>query len=194
MRIGIDFDNTIVCYDQAFYLSALEKKLIPENVKPTKESIRNYLRTIGKENEWTALQGYVYGKGMDLALIYNGVDIFFDQVKKFQFDIYIISHKTKYPYIGPKYDLHIAAKEWLKKQTFFDVDCYFELTLQNKLQRIRELNCDYFIDDLPELLSEENFPKNVKALLFDPNDSYDSTYHYTKFSSWREINKFLKIS
>ena len=27
MMIGIDFDNTIVCYDKAFYLAAIEKNI-----------------------------------------------------------------------------------------------------------------------------------------------------------------------
>ena len=32
--------------------------------------------------------------------------------------VYIISHKTKYPYIGEKYDLHKAAKKWLRHYLF----------------------------------------------------------------------------
>ena len=48
-KIGIDFDNTIVDYDLAFYLAALEKKLIPEKTPKTKKSVRDYLRSINNE-------------------------------------------------------------------------------------------------------------------------------------------------
>ena len=36
MRIGIDFDNTIVSYDELFYQIAQEKKLIPAELPVNK--------------------------------------------------------------------------------------------------------------------------------------------------------------
>ena len=44
MIVGIDFDNTIVCYDSLFYNIALEKGLIPSNISKSKNSVRDYLR------------------------------------------------------------------------------------------------------------------------------------------------------
>ena len=35
-------------------------------------------------------------------------------------DVFIISHKSLYPYKGPKYDLHDAAMRWLDKNNFFN--------------------------------------------------------------------------
>jgi len=29
MRIGVDFDNTVICYDKVFHAAAVEKGLIP---------------------------------------------------------------------------------------------------------------------------------------------------------------------
>jgi hypothetical protein len=191
MKIGVDFDNTIVCYDNVFYLAALEKKLIPQNILPNKGTIRDFLRSIGKEEEWTILQGFVYGKKMNLATPYEGVDGFFNFILKNNFQTYIISHKTLYPYKGPKYNLHEAAKKWIKTQGFSDIECYFETTLLEKLDCIGKLNCEYFIDDLPELLLEKKFPKDVKKILFDPNNLYEESENYKKFSSWIEICRFL---
>ena len=67
MRIGIDFDNTIVCYDDVFHKAASLQGLIPEGLPSSKNSVRDYLRKIGKEENWTRLQGTVYGSRMDLA-------------------------------------------------------------------------------------------------------------------------------
>ena len=189
--LGIDFDNTIVCYDEAFYLVAYEKGLIPKNIPKTKKSIRDYLRYIDKEDEWTKLQGYIYGSRMDLAKLHPGINDFYKNKKKNK--IFIISHKTIHPYIGPKYNLHEAARNWLEKQTFFNenLDIYFEITLQKKLQKIAELKCDFFIDDLPELLTENNFPLNVKKILFDPNNLYTISTKYQKVNLWKEISSII---
>ena len=43
-KIGIDFDNTIVSYDDLFHKIATEQKLIPENFPHSKLLIRDYLR------------------------------------------------------------------------------------------------------------------------------------------------------
>ena len=40
MLIGIDFDNTIVCYDRVFHKAALEKGLIPADLPPSKGRVR----------------------------------------------------------------------------------------------------------------------------------------------------------
>src|SRR5260370_9875811 len=64
LRIGVDFDNTIVCYDQVFHRVALEQNLIPCSLPVSKSSVRDYLRAVGNEGAWTQLQGYVYGGRM----------------------------------------------------------------------------------------------------------------------------------
>ena len=45
MRLGLDFDNTIVSYDALFHKVALEGSLIPADVAPTKLNVRDYLRS-----------------------------------------------------------------------------------------------------------------------------------------------------
>ena len=61
-KLGIDFDNTIVIYDELFYKVASERNLIPINFSKNKIEIRNYLRKQNKENEFTNIQSEVYGK------------------------------------------------------------------------------------------------------------------------------------
>lgn len=195
LRIGVDFDNTIVSYEGVFYRAALEKHLIPRELAPAKGAVRDYLRAQGKEKEWTELQGYIYGARMDLAHPYPGVDAFFSLCFKKHIPIFIISHKTLHPFLGPPYDLHKSADEWLQRQNFsWTPPTFFELTLEAKLQRIYQQECTIFIDDLPELLREKTFPANVQKILFDPHQLYSSSNDYHSAMNWDEICQILKIS
>ena len=77
MRIGIDFDNTIVSYDALFYKVAVNKGLVPSDLPKSKLAVRDYLRKINNEPVWTELQGYVYGARMGDAAAYPLVIEFF---------------------------------------------------------------------------------------------------------------------
>ena len=59
--LGLDFDNTLVEYDNLFHRIAMERKLIGKNIPANKKLIREYLRSKGKEEEFTLLQGEIYG-------------------------------------------------------------------------------------------------------------------------------------
>ena len=198
--IGIDFDNTIVCYDEVFHKVALELNLIPANIPTNKESVRNYLRKIGQEDAWTELQGYVYGMRMNDAFVFPGLINFLNTAKRKDISIYIVSHKTLNPYLGPKYDLHKAAREWLNHQGFFEPNSigldlnkvFFELSIDEKIKRISTMECQYFIDDLPEIFLKENFPKEVNKILFDPHRKIlvnEKIPH--SFCRWDEISNHL---
>ena len=58
--IGVDFDNTIVCYDGVFHRAAVERGLIPPELPVSKGQVRDHLRRLGQEHAWTELQGEVY--------------------------------------------------------------------------------------------------------------------------------------
>jgi hypothetical protein len=199
LRIGIDFDNTIVCYDGLFHRVAREQKLIPPDVPANKGAIRDYLRSVGQEERWTLLQGYVYGSRMAEAQPFAGVLGLVTRLVQKHVPVFIVSHKTRYPYLGPRFDLHAAALTWLQEQGFFDPirigmrpeHVFFELTKQAKLQRIAALGCSHFIDDLPELLGEPEFPASVARLLFDPGNEHCDTPLFERFSSWDRFTQKL---
>jgi hypothetical protein len=195
VKIGVDFDNTIVCYDDVFYRAATEQGLIPQEIAVHKGSIRDYLRSQGKEDSWTELQGLVYGKYIKYALPFPGVLQFFRKCVDQEIMVCIISHKTRFPFLGEKYDLHAAADRWLEAQGFYAVSgpalkreqVYFEVTKEGKLRRIAEQGCDYYIDDLPEFLAEEGFSPAVQKVLFDPKKYYPNQPNYIHVYSWGEI-------
>jgi hypothetical protein len=199
MHIGIDFDNTIVCYDGLFHRVCLEKGLITPDVPVNKSDVRNYLRRAGKEAAWTEMQGYVYGARMSEASPYPGVIEFFTASRKAGLPLTIISHKTRHPFLGPEYDLHQAALNWLEQQGFFDADkiglprtnAFFELTREAKLERIGGSGATHFIDDLPEFLSAPGFPEKVRRILFDPNGLYADETRFTRAIAWTQMRKLL---
>ncbi|MEI9991462.1 MAG: hypothetical protein WDM86_15640 [Rhizomicrobium sp.] len=195
MRIGVDFDNTIVSYDGVFHRIAVENGLIPPHIESSKDSVRNYLRKVGREDEWTALQGHVYGARMDAAQPYPGVREFFRHAVAQGISIAIVSHKTRHPFLGEKHDLHLSARRWLEAQGFFDPaqigldesHVFFEMTKEDKMARIGALGRTVFIDDLPEFLGEPAFPGNVERLLFDPKGENAHVTQFTRMRSWAEI-------
>ena len=199
MRVGVDFDNTIVSYDTAFYETAVEWSLVPVNLLKSKLAVRDYLRNNGEEAAWTELQGYVYGKKMVRAEAYPSVIEFFKFARDQGHSIFIISHKTKNPIIGKTYDLHGAAIEWIEKNL---IDCnskllnsdniFFEPTKEKKISRIMDSRCDFFIDDLPEILLMAGFPKKCKRILFDPTKSHTEKKEYVRIQSWSLITNFFK--
>jgi hypothetical protein len=131
--------------------------------------VRDTLRATGREQDWINLQGLVYGRRILEAPPFPGVLAFFTQARAMGHELCIISHKTRFPVGGDAVNLHDAAEKWLEKQGFFDPErvglsrehVYFELTKDAKLQRIAACGCDHFVDDLPEFLAEETFPKQV---------------------------------
>src|SRR5262245_39826935 len=120
MIVGIDLDNTIVCYDQHFHSEAVARGLISEHVSSCKDAIRDHLRNNGRESLWTELQGYVYGLGMRTAQPFPGIIEFLGKCHVHGIKTHIISHRTRVPYSGESYDLHVAASEWLEAQGFFE--------------------------------------------------------------------------
>src|SRR5260221_9194382 len=98
MLVGLDFDNTIVCYDRLFHKLARERGLIPESVPANKGAVRDYLRSIDRENDWTEMQGIGYGPRIAEAEPFPGVHDFLNACKTPGVRVAIISHKTKHPY------------------------------------------------------------------------------------------------
>jgi hypothetical protein len=195
VKIGIDFDNTVVSYDGVFHRAAVEQGLIPEALATHKDSVRDYLRRAGREDEWTLLQGYVYGLRMDLARPYPGIREFLARAAECGAQTVLISHKTRHPYRGPAHDLHAAARGFLAEQAIVgDAPgalswdrVIFEETLIGKLRAIASTCCTQFVDDLPEFLGHPDFPEGVGRVLFDPHGHYRDETRFQRATSWAEV-------
>ena len=70
--------------------------------------------------------------------------------------------------------LREEAINWMKRLGFFNNqymplrvdDVYFAETRHEKVKKIEELGCDFFVDDLIEVFKEKNFPESVEQILF----------------------------
>lgn len=193
MLIGLDFDNTIVCYDRLFHRLAVERDYIPEALPIRKQSVRDFMRRAGREDDWTELQGIAYGPRITDAEPFPGVKQFLTCCRLAGVRVAIVSHKSRLPFRGEQYDLHAAAHKFLETHGFYRTsdtglsrdDVFFEPTLPKKLHRIGMLGCSAFVDDLPELLAEPAFPSGVQKVLFDPADVHPDGSGYTRVSTWQ---------
>jgi len=199
MQIGIDFDNTIVSYDTLFHKVATEQGAVPATIAVNKIAVRDHLRAIGKEEVWTAMQGYVYGARMDEAAAYPGAIEFFRWARASRIPLCIVSHKTLHPFIGPEYDLHQAARGWIGTHLVDDRGpliapdrVFFELTKEAKWSRISAAGCDWFIDDLPEILLAPAFPQKVSRLLFDPDAHHADEAELFRMANWGDIRRYFE--
>ncbi len=200
MKIGLDFDNTIVCYDTAFAQVTDEWDCVAADTPRTKLGIRDHLRNIGKEDIWTRMQGHVYGPGMVHARSYPGVADNIRALRAQGHDVYVISHRTKKPFLGPPHDLHSFARAWLTASVtyagaplFGPTETFFEETLPQKIARIGSQGCDLFLDDLTDVLKHADFPGTTQGVLFDPNREHKpaEAAGYKVIHSWDELADIL---
>ena len=178
--IGIDFDNTLVCYDDVFRRLAAERALAAPPPGSSKRSIRDGLRAAGREHAWTELQALAYGTRIGEAAAFPGAQEFVDRCGRAGIDVYVISHKTELPYAGGDVNLRAAARGWLAANGFFagaggltPERVYFEGTREEKIGRIERLGCTHFIDDLAEFLAEPALRRDLVRILFEPGGACD---------------------
>lgn len=197
LRIGIDFDNTIITYDEVFRATARSRGLVDSGFTGNKQALRDAVRLLPDgELAWQRLQSEVYGKGIVRARIVNGVERFLCRCRAQGCSVFIISHKTLYGAMDPdRADLRQAALNWMTAQNLFDFEIgigrdnvYFENTRAEKLRRIGSLGISHFVDDLEEVLSDPDFPSGVKRILLT-NGGLRPRLPYIACANWNEIER-----
>ena len=199
--IGVDLDNTIASYDEVLFDTALELNVIEPSNPKGKKMIRDAVRRLPDgEIIWQKLQAEIYGPRMMAAGLIEDVNNFFLQCRQESIQVYVISHKTKFAnYDSAGINLRDAALKWLNAKDFFDqkglgLECsnvYFESTRQDKISRIKNLGCKYFIDDLKEIFEERTFPNSTIKILFDQHNEYKSCKNGSIYNTWKEITELI---
>ncbi len=199
--IGIDLDNTLVCYDGLFHRTACEEGLIELSTPKSKERIRDTIRLLSHgEDKWTRLQAIVYGPQMSRAAAFEGCEDFLRHCSVRGTRALIVSHKTPSANLdGKQVDLRESALAWMRAKKFFESDgcglspedVFFESTRSEKIERIRSLGCTHFIDDLAEVFTENTFPRDITKLLFAPHGARIDTPGIELFKTWRELDEFF---
>ena len=199
MRIGLDFDNTIIRYDDVFRKAAIERGLMQAEISGTKQQVRDAIRLLPDgEHQWQALQGYVYGKGIQGATLFAGLDDFLRRARAHGDTILVVSHKTEYGHFDPdRVSLRGAAMQWMEGQGFFAEqgfpllrsNVHFVSSRSEKLSRIGELACDVFVDDLEEVLSDPQFPPFVRRILLSERAERRDDLPYEICRDWAAIQE-----
>ena len=194
--VGVDFDNTLVSYDDLIYSVALERGLVQDDPGRSKKDIRDAIRRLdGGEIEWQRVQGVVYGRRMHEARTAEGAEAFLTCCAAHDVSVYVVSHKTRYAnYDDTGTDLRAAALSWIERQGWFGDSglgltrerVYFESSRREKVERIRQLKCTHFIDDLEETFLEVGVPDGVQKILYAPHPTETLAPAVTTVSSWDE--------
>ena len=199
MKIGVDLDNTIICYDDVFLTAARDLELIPFDLVADKNEIRARIRDLPNGVRiWMALQGKVYGSLISKARLYSGVlrVLWRCQVRGYQ--VVVVSHKTKFGHFDENaIPLREAAIEFLmtnglhQKEPLVPIEnVSFFATREAKLAYINSQNFDWFIDDLPEILDSPAIPKETRKLGFCPTGS--QAFRVADVAtSWAEIETIV---
>ena len=66
---------------------------------------------------------------------------------------------------------------------------FFETSKQDKIERIKKLNCTHYIDDLPEIL--KMISNKCKKILYDPKKTYKSLTNISILRNWANLEKIL---
>lgn len=179
-NIGVDFDNTLISYDQLIYQIARERGWISKGSPRSKREIRDELRKKPQGDLlWQEIQALIYGERIMEALPMPGVTDFFSHAlrtleeNRDQYSLQIISHKTSRAVRDTSgIDLRAQALRWLERFGFFSLsthfgrpNVFFETTLDAKVGRIGEQGCHWFIDDLIEVLGHPKFPAGCRRVL-----------------------------
>lgn len=200
MRIGIDFDNTLISYDAVFAAEARARGLLNGALaaQATKQQVRDSIRRLEDgERRWQQLQGFVYGAGISRAQMIDGAAAFLERCAAAGHEVFIVSHKTEFGHHDPaRVNLRQAALGWLRAQGLLDRSrfglseqrIYFEATRPEKLDRIARLACTHFVDDLEEVLTDPAFPDGVTRLLLARGDNSPAARAVCRVCpTWRDV-------
>jgi hypothetical protein len=202
-HIGLDLDNTIINYDDAFAEVGAEIGLLPpHHGLRTKDEVKSFLINPGRgEQDWMRLQGQVYGSRINSAQLYAGVAEFIRAMQKNGARLSIISHKTKYGHFdAAQVNLLDAARGWLEQRGFFaedgfnldPKDVHFLETRDEKVATIVKIGCQIFVDDLPEVLLHPSFPAQALGFWFAGDKAASDGLGLVPYRNWTDIRKVIE--
>lgn len=175
---GFDLDNTLIDYSAAVDEYCRRKGLMPcSNIR----ILREYLgKNRTSDHEWQLAQSWLYTEGLQFAQASVGSDDLCKYLIEEKYKLFIVSHKTSHtPDFCGNIPLHELANKWIKKSLLSNYfkepeQIYYEPTRKLKVERIRQLNLKYFVDDLEEVFQESEFPFETKSFLIYKSSSQNS--------------------
>jgi hypothetical protein len=191
--LGTDFDNTVVRYDHLFRQSIEAMGVAIPNEVVDKTALRDLTRAQPNgELLWQRAQADVYGRRVCDAEMIEGFKAVVEACRERSVHVYVVSHKTQFAEQDRTLDLRVAAEGWMADHGFFDPqslgfrreDIFFESTRTEKVLKIAEIGCTHFVDDMPEVLTDPDFPAQVKGIWFSETGTTSDLNHAR---SWPEV-------
>ena len=197
MLIGVDLDNTIITYDALFRRLADEGGFLADDGRMAKKEVRDTMWTRdGGHQAWTDIQALAYGPRIGEADAFPDALEFFRRCAEQGVETCIVSHKTEFAASDPERSCNLrdAAMGWLEGHGFFGKDTalgpdrvYFASTRQEKVELIRELGCDLFVDDLIEVFEEPGYPESAIPVLFSPAGNAPESFPGEVCARWERM-------
>jgi hypothetical protein len=196
VRIGIDFDNTIVAYGELFRRTAMELGYLGAADAGGKTAVRDAVRRLSDgEKKWRRLQAIAYGPEIGSATPFPGVRSFLARARSAGAALFLVSHKSRFAAEDPGgCDLRAGAASWLRErgligaEGFAESAIFFEDTRAEKIARLAALGCTHVIDDLAEVFADPAFPP-AERLLFAPDGA--AVGPWRAFASWDDLRGAL---
>jgi hypothetical protein len=202
LRIGIDFDNTLISYDTLFRDLAAERGWLPKKFPASKDAVKERLikDDDGSDLRWQRLQAEAYGKNIVRAKPFAGCANWLRETLAAGHEVFLVSHKSEVSHIDPSVHLRDAARAWLKDHGFMangkpdasklkQENVHFASTRDEKVAQIARLGLDVFIDDLGPVLDHPAFPVRTLGVHFGAAKTLGGV---AAAGSWREIGRKLR--
>lgn len=132
----------------------------------------------------------LYSTYLHFAKPFDGALATIQDFQEIGFTVNIVSHKTKFPYVGKSVNLHDKSYEWIAKNLVSrtnqplleDKQIMFTENVEKKVSTILKIGVMIFIDDLKHVL--DKLPDHIEKIWFNPekNDANSSSY-----KNWSEI-------
>ena len=193
-KFGFDLDNTIVDYS-----ASVEKYCFDNSLKVCQsvEELRKLLQEADHSGRlWQIAQGWLYTDGLSYAKPALGVFGLCEYLATNNFEMFIISHKTTHtPVFCGHRPLRDVATNWISSgdlsNYFLETkNIYYEDSRELKIERIKSLSLDYFVDDLVQIFQDPYFPLEVVRFLLSATPVNLPWIH--SVSSFLSVQEILK--
>ena len=196
-RFGFDLDNTIIDYGISVEKYCLNAK-IPKQEKIT--SLRSYLRQIDPSDlKWQEAQSWIYIDGLQYAKLNKGIEDLCVYLLSKHISVFIVSHKTnKTQDRFGGHDLFSPVVNWIQYsniKNFFNINenIYFMPTRDAKIRKIEQLDLNWFVDDLLEVLLDKNFPPHTTKYLLSDEENPKLSAHINVVDNFSLIKEKLSL-
>lgn len=185
LRIGVDFDNTLIRYDEVFRGLAVARGWLPAKAPASKDAVKKrLLGEDGNDLRWQALQALAYGPRISKARAFDGFRSFLDAAIERGDEVFIVSHKSERSHFDTSVELRSSALRWLRDNRVVENGhpdpkripakrVLFAATRDEKVAAIADLKLDLFVDDLREVLDHPRFPKSTVRFHFTGGRAWD---------------------